>query len=744
MTVLRILFGAAFVWFFCLASGQLFFRAIRLTLRAGESTFLGFVTGASLVGTLMFLLASGRLVYTRLLVVVGLAVIGAWLRICRPVHRRAPRDPEDEAPLPLAWRIAFWLPLIVYGCLYLMAALAPETSADGTVYHLGLIARYYDYRGFMAMPHDMFAGLPEGIEMLFWIGFSLGRHSAAAMVHLLFLLAMPFGMLAFARRIGQPKAGVVAALLFYMAPIAGKDATIAYVDTGTAVVVFAAFYCLWLWRKTECQAALIPAGLLAGYCYACKMSAGMAIPFAIVFVIVGELARGRGKLRALRSGAVAALLACVIAVPWMLKNLILFHNPFFPLMNHLFPNPHLYPLTEDELRRIFINLNKVPLRDFPFQIAVGGKFVGILGPVFLLAPMALLSLRFPAGRLCLLAFVVFFPPFFGNTEVRFLLPSLPFLALAIAMALLSIPHAGAALGLIAIAFHSYTSWPGVVQQFVPGFQWRIELPDIRVPLRIVSEQAWFSEHWHEYDVGLMLDRFVPPGDSVFSPNMGAIAYHHRDLVGSFDSALGLRIFDLYLTPLVDIWANGWRRDIRFAPVTTRRIRLQSTSDMDNELRIHELRFYDGDTEIPRRPDWRLTASRNPWEVQFAFDNDRVSWWTSGQRVDRRTWIEADFPRPVRIDRLGVDQIEDQRWIQLSPSADLNGRWTMLQAQETAGPAPRRPDLRMAVRDELKAAGIRWMLIQDGAYGADDIRNKSPYWGITQIAEVHGYRLWKLN
>jgi hypothetical protein len=92
----------------------------------------------------------------------------------------------------------------------------------------------------------------------------------------------------------------------------------------------------------------------------------------------------------------------------------------------------------------------------------------------------------------------------------------------------------------------------------------------------------------------------------------------------------------------------------------------------------------------------------------------------------------------------VDQIEDQRWMQLYPSVDVDGQWTNPQPHETGVLIPKRPDLRMAVRDELKAAGIRWLLILDGSYGADDLRTKSPYWGITQIAEVYGYRLWKLN
>ena len=91
----------------------------------------------------------------------------------------------------------------------------------------------------------------------------------------------------------------------------------------------------------------------------------------------------------------------------------------------------------------------------------------------------------------------------------------------------------------------------------------------------------------------------------------------------------------------------------------------------------------------------------------------------------------------------MDQIEDQRWLQLQPVADVAGRWTPLKTDETGALSAPAPDLRMRLKDELKSMGIRWILIRDGGIGADDFRTKSPWWGIQQIAETNGYRLWKL-
>ena len=405
MTVIRILFAAVFVWFVCLSSGNLLFRALRLKFPRRERIFLAFLSGAALVSTVMFLLAAFTLVYTGVLLIIGFAVVSAWVYFCRPDFR----NPRGLGPnLPWLWQIAFWAPLLIYGCLYLLTALAPETDPAGTTYRVGLITRYYGHHGFFPIYTNMYAGLAEGIEMLFWIAFSLGRHSAAAIVEMLFLSAMPFGMLSFGERIGMPRAGVAGALLFYLAPIVGKDGTIAYVDVATAAVVFATFYILQIWIDETSgrngNRLLLSTGLLAGFGFACKITASTAVVYTVAFVLIVAVKR-KGWGPGLRAVFVVTSSACVISLPWVLKNLIQFPNPFFPLFNHWFPNPYQYPMVEDRLRHDMARFNGVAYSQIPFELTVGGHLVGTIGPIFLLAPLALLSLRFRSGRHLLTAFV---------------------------------------------------------------------------------------------------------------------------------------------------------------------------------------------------------------------------------------------------------------------------------------------------------------------------------------------------
>ena len=73
--------------------------------------------------------------------------------------------------------------------------------------------------------------------------------------------------------------------------------------------------------------------------------------------------------------------------------------------------------------------------EIPLQATVYGSLSGLLGPVFLLAPLGLLALRRREGRQLWLAALVFGANYFSNITTRFLIPPLPFVALAMMLAL---------------------------------------------------------------------------------------------------------------------------------------------------------------------------------------------------------------------------------------------------------------------------------------------------------------------
>src|SRR5262249_26020262 len=144
-------------------------------------------------------------------------------------------------------------------------------------------------------------------------------------------------------------------------------------------------------------------------------------------------------------------------LPWFFRNWIWLRNPFSPLLNRLFPNPYYHPGMEQSLLadlRHYENLHH--WWEIPCRHAVTGASVGgIVGPVFVLLPVALLALRNTFGRRLLLAALVFGLPAALNTETRTILPALPFLALSMGLALQQVPRVMFSIACIA----AILSWP---------------------------------------------------------------------------------------------------------------------------------------------------------------------------------------------------------------------------------------------------------------------------------------------
>ena len=54
-----------------------------------------------------------------------------------------------------------------------------------------------------------------------------------------------------------------------------------------------------------------------------------------------------------------------------------------------------------------------------------------------------------------------------------------------------------------------------------------------------------------------------------------------------------------------------------------------------------------------------------------------------------------------------------------------------------------PGLRSAATQELKRRGIDYLLVIDGEFCADDLRRNTGLWGISQVGEYRGARLYRL-
>jgi len=732
--VVYILFGAVFAVAVASALGTLLLRRLRISFYRGEAALFTFVSGSAVLSLATFLLCVLHVAYKGVFLVGGIATL-LWAWRARPTGK-----PQASLPAaPRGWNLLFLVVYSIFFIVYFFNALAPEISPDGAGYHLTNVVRLWRQHGFAWDYHTMYAFFPQGVEMLFLVAFVFGHFSAAALVHFAFLLSLPLLIVCYGRRYGFPRVGLFAAILVFVSPVAAKAGVSAYNDLAVATVLFAVFYLLQIWDEERSRELLILIGLLAGFSYGMKYTAAIAIPFAAGF-ICWRLPRDRKLVRALTTfGASAA----VMVVPWILRNWIWVGNPFAPLLNRWFPNPYYHPGMEQGYL--------AGLREYeglqhwwgiPWRHIVSGELVGgMIGPIFLLAPLALLALRTAVGRRLLTAGLLFGLPALANAQTRFLIPVLPFLSLGLGLAL------GNVRGLLPVlaSLHAIAGIPAVSAiLYAHQFNWRVDSVPVAAALRRIPEPVFLAQNIRDYPLAYLADSQTPPGAKIFTLTVGESAYASRDFIFFYESALGNLGFELVRTAMKpeEQPSVRWRMD--FPPVRTRRVRIVQTASATDYWSIAELQVNSKGRELARSPAWKLTAWPNRWEAGLAFDGNDASRWSSWQPMSRGMFVGVDFGEPQTIDEVVCAMAPNQKAQMHVEVATEDGRWTAVAARVEHTTATVPSNLRRQSMSSLKSHGIGYVVFRDGEFESEDVRNQPALWGLVPLGRVGPLRLYRIQ
>ncbi len=739
--VAYILFGAVFTGAVAVGLGSLLLRRLRVSLDREEAILFAFVSGAAVLSLATFLLCVSGLAYKGVFLVGGVVVIvGQAFGPAAAFPGGAPGgSPAAGRKACPTWNLLFLVILAGFFILYLFNALAPEISPDGSGYHLANVARFWRHHGFAWDYHSMYASFPQGVEMLFLVAFVFGHYSAAALVHLMFLVSLPLLIACYGRRYGFPRAGLFAAVLVYASPVAGKAGSSAYNDLAIATVVFAVFYLLQIWDENREPGLLILIGLLAGFAYSIKYTAGLALPFAAGY-LWWRTPRDR---RLWRDILIFGSAAAIAVLPWILRNWIWLGDPFAPLLNRWFPNPYYHPgMEQSYLADVRSYPGVVDWWQIPWRhIVSGGVPVGgMIGPIFLLAPLALLALRHSSGRRLLLAGLVFGLPALLNAQSRFLLPALPFVSLALGQAL---ANPRALLPILAVA-HAIASLPPVLTLYSNRDNWRLESLPVSAALRLTPEPQFLIDHITDYPLKYAVETKTPPDAKIFTWSVGDSAYINRSLNQWFESALGNLGFDLLSTPLSADNQPSVSLHLTFPPVSTRRLRVVETASANSNWTIAELRIFSQGREVLPSPNWKPSAQPNRWEAELAFDHNYASRWSSWQPMSPGMFVAIDFGKLETVDEVVciLAPKQDAR-IQLEVE-NGNGRWVPLPGTMEREPFAVPSDLRRQAMRSLKAHGITHLVLRDGDFPAEDVHNHAGLWGLEEVSVVGPLHLYRLE
>ncbi len=687
------LIGAALTLAAAWAAGRFLLRHLPvppvLFLAAGAP-----LLSLAIFGLLVFSAASAPAFLTLL------AAMLALLFFPRRVEPVLEAEPRDRGARLLAGCI-----LGPYGVLYIVNALAPEIQPDAYNYHLGLVSAWLREPSAFTSRVGFYDVLPLGLQTVFAAAFSLGKHTAAKLVHLALLAATVPLLFSLGRRLRlKDYVPAAASVLYVCSPVAGISGTASYTDAALVFFMLAALWLLLAWHGQDDDRYLLPAGLVMGFCYALKISALVLAPVALVWVL--------SRRRARASLLFAAGLVLAIA-PWMIRAAALTGNPLAPLYNGLFPNPHFYESTEKQLAQMLRNYGGVQAFEVPAELTLKGRRLqGLIGPVFLLTPLALLVLRRRAGRLLLAAAAIAAIPWFFNLGARFLMPALALLSVALA---LSLPRR---LALLLAGIQAVACWPQVVDLYADRDAWRLRGMPWRAALRLEPEPDYLRRVLPAYRVSEMVERHARPGDRVLDlATSSAAAYHRAESLTPWHSAEAERLSDALklASPLErgilfqarEQWSNQILMGLR--------VRTRTTAEREwSALEIEVL----GEEGEEVRPDrrWILDAWPNPWETPALFDRNLSTRWTTRQPVRTGMHVDVYFQRPILT--TGVRLVLP--WWDKETSLELYGLppgqpWTLLSAAlEIKSHAP--VNLRTSATQSLRRQRIRYILTPVGYEG----------------------------
>ena len=724
MHLLSTLFGAAFTIATANALGALLMR------RRPAPPEILFALGAAAESVLVFFLILLHLAHWgAFLALGGAAILAAWFFSGTPT-----------APEPMRIPPAGWVVFGAYGVWYLVNALAPETIADGITYHLGLPREYLRLGGFP--DHITFYDVvPQGMEMLYTVAFSFGRHAAAKLVEFAFFLATLPLIFRVGRRLGASDlACLVAAVFYFCAPVAGITGSSSYNDAAGVFFVLAAFYLLLLAEPRY----LLPAGVLAGFCYAIKLPGLIAVAGAVILVAVQGV--GQASLpvsqRRWKPIFIVAAGAALMMAPWMVRAAVVTGNPFAPLVNRVFPNPYFHIASEQELAANLRSLGDVRPAQVPWELAFGDRLTGTFGPLLLALPIGLLALRRRAGRLLWAAALLLSLPWITNTGARFLMPAVAFAALALGTALPR-PAAWAA-----IALQAVLCWPQVLGAWETRYSFRLHEFPLAAAVGAESEADYCKRCFEEYNVARMIQRSTPPDSRTLALLGVANAYLDREVAVTWQSAEADRLLDTLRLASVYSGAPAFDWKAVWPERAVRTLRFRMPNTYQGEWDINEVQLFSGEDRLFNSPQWTFSAWPNPWETPLAFDGNLATRWRTWETVRAGMYLDLELGNPQRLTAAVLVTHTPAFGVPLEiHGLDLKGQWHLLCDTPRAIPRPPQ-DIRLEASRALKRAGFRFLLVPTGKDGNAPIGNmmvgREAEWGMERAGEAGRFYLLRVK
>lgn len=227
--------------------------------------------------------------------------------------------------------------VLLFGTLasiLLLRAAVPPYASDEVIYHLAATRRFVEEGRIMPLYDISHGNMPFLIQMIYAVCLLAKADIAARLFSLAMAMVTALGLYAFCARFLSPRAGIIALFAFFGAGMVVEVAVTTRIDVTLAGMLFFATYGMMVHLATGQKNWLYLSAILSGFALGIKLTAGLWIALMGVMYLTESLLLKKNlpPAKAMRQGLAFALIAVALSSPWLIKNLVWFHNPVYPFV----------------------------------------------------------------------------------------------------------------------------------------------------------------------------------------------------------------------------------------------------------------------------------------------------------------------------------------------------------------------------------------------------------------------------
>jgi Dolichyl-phosphate-mannose-protein mannosyltransferase len=431
--------------------------------------------------------------------------------------------------------------------LALIGALAPPTAKDTLLYHLSLPKAFIGQGGLGIIDGNMASYLSLGAEMHDVWAMLLGdlaspraAEAAAGVTTFLFFPLLLLAVYGWAREAASRGWSIVAVVVIATVPSVYHVSSGGYIDVALALFVTLAVYSLSRWWKTGEWAPLFLIAIFLGAALSIKLTSVFIFAAFALIILLRARSEGSAVGKVILPAFTALLLAGVIASPWYIRTWNETGSPVFPFYMNIWKGEAKgWDVERSNLFQAMNNQyggeNKTAANYLlaPLNLSVKGQpeiaeyFDGVIGIAFLFGlPLLVWGLwkfdlpvdaKIGAG----IVGIMFLFWLFSSQQIRYLLPVLPALAIAIVAAGETI---SANKDNLRRVLHCSFAAAGVAGILVTA-AWFFQKAPLRVALGGEARDQYLTRNLDYYPYYVSLNRDTPADAKVWLINMRRDTYN---------------------------------------------------------------------------------------------------------------------------------------------------------------------------------------------------------------------------